>query len=123
MTSPDGITWTARAATEANQWTSVIYGKGLFVAIAYDGTNRVMTSPDGITWTNGGSSPGFIPTRYSGSESSQDSKLRLAKKTEWDQKDEELYIGLGQRLLATNESEFPLLELRTIEFAPAPAAT
>ena len=76
-----------------------------------------------FTWTNGGSSPGFIPTRYSGSESSQDFKLRLAKKTEWDQKDEELYIGLGQRLFATNESEFPLLELRTIEFTPAPPAT
>ena len=76
-----------------------------------------------FTWTNGGQSPGFIPTRYAGSETSSDPKLRLAKKTEWDQKDEELYVGLGQRLLATNETEFPLLELRTIEFAPIPAAT
>src|SRR5690606_5527398 len=36
----------------ANSWTSVTYGNGLFVAVAYDGTNRVMTSPDGITWTS-----------------------------------------------------------------------
>jgi hypothetical protein len=51
MTSPDGTTWTARAAAEANTWLDVIYGNGLFVAVATDGTNRVMTSPDGTTWT------------------------------------------------------------------------
>jgi hypothetical protein len=51
MTSPDGITWTAQSATEANQWRSVIYGNGTFVAVAQTGTHRVMTSPDGITWT------------------------------------------------------------------------
>jgi hypothetical protein len=51
MTSPDGITWTARMATEQNDWYSITYGNGLFVAIAGNGTNRVMTSPDGINWT------------------------------------------------------------------------
>jgi hypothetical protein len=51
MTSPDGITWTARAAAEANVWYSVTYGNGLYVAVSNDGTNRVMTSPNGITWT------------------------------------------------------------------------
>ncbi len=51
MTSPDGITWTARTAAEANSWSEVTYGSGLFVAVSADGTNRVMTSPDGITWT------------------------------------------------------------------------
>ncbi len=44
-------TWTARTAAEANSWSSVTYGNGLFVAVANFGTNRVMTSPDGITWT------------------------------------------------------------------------
>jgi type VI secretion system protein ImpE len=75
-----------------------------------------------FTWTNGGNTPGFIPTRYAGSESSSDSSLRLARKTEWAQKDDDLYIGLGQRLLATNETEYPVLELRKLEFAPAPVA-
>jgi hypothetical protein len=51
MTSPDGATWTARAAAEANQWMDVTYGNGLFVAVARTGTNPVMTSPDGINWT------------------------------------------------------------------------
>jgi type VI secretion system protein ImpE len=75
-----------------------------------------------LTWTNGGNAHGFIPTRYAGSEKSAITKLQLAKRTDWDQKEGELYIGLGQRLLATNETEFPLLEVRKIELAPAPAS-
>ena len=52
MTSPDGITWTIRSSAADNQWNSVTYGNGLFVAVASTGTgDRVMTSPDGITWT------------------------------------------------------------------------
>jgi hypothetical protein len=47
----DGTTWTARSAAEANQWSSVTFGNGTFVAVSNNGTNRVMTSTDGITWT------------------------------------------------------------------------
>ena len=49
--SPAGTLWVARTAAEANNWRSVAYGNGLFVAVANTGTHRVMTSPDGITWT------------------------------------------------------------------------
>ena len=48
MTSPDGITWTARTAPVHNWWT-ITYGNGLFVAVGDH--ISVMTSPDGITWT------------------------------------------------------------------------
>ena len=51
MTSTDGLSWTAGSATEANIWTGVSFGNGLFVAVAMTGTNRMMTSPDGVTWT------------------------------------------------------------------------
>jgi hypothetical protein len=52
MTSPDGIDWTIRKTPKDNNWQSVAYGNGLFVAVANSGTNdRVMTSPDGINWT------------------------------------------------------------------------
>ena len=52
----DMTAWTAQEAAEANAWNSVAYGKdgngdGLWVAVASDGTNRVMTSPDGETWS------------------------------------------------------------------------
>jgi len=48
----DGTSWTSRAAAEANQWRSVAYGDGVWVAVSDSGTNRVMTSPDGVTWTS-----------------------------------------------------------------------
>ena len=52
MTSPDGINWTIRVNAADNQWFSITFGNGLFVAVAATGTgDRVMTSPDGINWT------------------------------------------------------------------------
>jgi hypothetical protein len=53
MTSPDGVTWTSRAAAEANTWFSVAYGDGVWVAVSVSGTNQVMRSTDdGVTWTS-----------------------------------------------------------------------
>ena len=47
-----GVNWTSRVSAADNDWSSITYGNGLFVAVASSGTdNRVMTSPDGITWT------------------------------------------------------------------------
>ena len=48
MTSPDGITWTARN-TLAFGWKSVAYGNGTFVVTANNGFT-LLTSSDGITW-------------------------------------------------------------------------
>jgi len=52
MTSPDGITWTART-TSSGMWTSVCWSPDLllFVAVSQGGTYNAMSSPDGITWT------------------------------------------------------------------------
>jgi hypothetical protein len=47
MTSPDGISWTARTSAADNNWWRVCWSAevGLFVAVSFDGTgNRVMTS-------------------------------------------------------------------------------
>jgi len=49
--STDGLTWTTRLSTGGNNWYSVAYRDGLFVAVSYSGTYRIATSPDGITWT------------------------------------------------------------------------
>jgi hypothetical protein len=54
MTSPDGITWTARTAAGDIQWLSVTFGNGVFVAVGdtvTSGVSRVMTSTNGIDWT------------------------------------------------------------------------
>src|SRR5690606_11432907 len=56
MTSLDGISWVAHSSAGNNidnDWRSVTYGNGLFVAVSsYSGATIVMTSPDGITWTH-----------------------------------------------------------------------
>ncbi len=47
-------TWVIRNIPEDNYWGSICWSSelGIFVAVAYSGTNRVMTSPDGINWTS-----------------------------------------------------------------------
>jgi len=67
-----------------------------------------------FTWTNGGRVPGLIPTRYAGSEASDDDLLRLARKTDWVERAGGLFVGLGQRMLATDQGEYSLLEVRKI---------
>ena len=52
MTSTDGITWTLRTAAADNDWQSVAYGNGVWVAISSDGTDQVMRSTDdGLSWS------------------------------------------------------------------------
>ena len=70
--------------------------------------------PAQFTWANGGQAMGFIPTRYPGTETSEDSALRLARKTEWTSIGSEAFAGRGQRVLATSADEVPLLEVREL---------
>lgn len=51
FSSPDAVNWTEQVSPEGNHWEDIVYGNGLFVAVAKNGTHRVMTSPDGINWT------------------------------------------------------------------------
>ena len=46
----DGSSWTSRTMPSSQNWTSVTFGNGLFVAVS-SGGNVAATSPDGITWT------------------------------------------------------------------------
>ena len=74
--------------------------------------------PSQFTWSNGGTAVGHIPVRYPGTESSEDGPLRLARKTEWQEKPGETFLGLGQRVLATSANEHPLLACQSIELTP-----
>ena len=76
-------------------------------------------SPAQFTWVNGGSVVGHIPVRYSGTEISTDNLLRLARKTEWQQPQEQTFLGRGQRIFTTDANEYPVLECRTVELTPA----
>jgi type VI secretion system protein ImpE len=79
--------------------------------------------PAYLTLVNGGEIVSLIPTRYPGSETSSDPSIRMARKTDWqmrkDGKDG-TSTGLGQRIFATDQGDYPLLEVRSIEFDPSP---
>ncbi len=72
--------------------------------------------PAHFTWANGGEAVGLIPTRYPGSELNEDPFIRLSRKTEWIEQEGGLYFGIGQRMLATDIGEYPLMDIREIIF-------
>ena len=74
--------------------------------------------PAYLTWSNAGESVGLIPTRYPGTQACEDGQLRLARKTDWQAYGADSYNGLGQRLLATDNAEYALMDIRQIDFAP-----
>jgi len=60
--------------------------------------------------------------RYPGSEKSSDGLIVLSRKTEWQDMGNGVFTGLGQKLLATEAGEYPLLQCRELSFdVPRPA--
>lgn len=78
-------------------------------------------TPAQFTWANGGGSVGLIPTRYPGSETNENAQIRLCRRTEWQECGADLFVGLGQRMLATDSAEYPLMEIREISLHTAEA--
>jgi type VI secretion system protein ImpE len=78
--------------------------------------------PAHLQFTNGGEVIAMLPTRYPGSERSEDEQILMARKTEWRQDggSAERWLGLGQRVLVTDQGEHHLLSVRSIELDPQP---
>jgi len=74
--------------------------------------------PARFQWANGGDAAGLIPTRYAGSEESDDDRLRMARRTEWTDRNG-TFEGLGQRVLTTDGGEHALLDVREIRMGSA----
>lgn len=79
----------------------------------------VVWMPAHFQFSNGGEAVGLIPARYPGSEENADGAVCLARKTVWEEVSPGVFHGLGQRLLATDGGEFPLMDVRRIELRPA----
>ena len=75
--------------------------------------------PAHLQFENGGESVALIPTRYSGSEASSDGLIVLGRKTVWEEVAPETFTGLGQRVIATDADDIPLMDVRSIVLAPA----
>jgi len=70
--------------------------------------------PAHLQFENGGESVALIPTRYPGSQSSSDGLIALARKTVWEEIAPDTHRGLGQRILATDAEDVPLMDVRTV---------
>ena len=70
---------------------------------------------------NGGETLALVPTRYAGSESG-DSGLAMARRTEWTEVAPDVHHGLGQRILATDAAEVPLMDVRSISLTHVASA-
>ena len=56
----------------------------------------------------------LIPARYPGTEAADKEALRLARMTTWVEAGPNTFVGLGQRMWATDSGEFALLDTREI---------
>lgn len=68
-----------------------------------------------VTFTGGGAKHVLIPVRYPGSETTGDDDLMMARKTTWSGSDDTGFVGLGQRVLTTDQAEVGLLDVRVLE--------
>jgi type VI secretion system protein ImpE len=75
--------------------------------------------PAHLQFKNGGETLALIPTRYEGSEKSDDGALQLARKTEWRELAPDVWVGSGQRVLGSDAGEHALMDVREILFNEA----
>ena len=72
--------------------------------------------PAQFSWANGGEAIALVPVRYPNTHSAAADTLKLSRLTEWDQKSDDTYFGIGQRMFATDQADYSLLEIREIKF-------
>ena len=75
--------------------------------------------PAHFVFANGGESVGLIPTRYPDTDLAVGDLCTLARRTEWRERADGSWIGLGQRVLATSASEVALMDVRAIVLSAA----
>ena len=75
--------------------------------------------PAHLAFENGGEALALIPTRYDGSQDSPDGDLQLARKTEWRELRDGVWVGAGQRVLSSPAGDHALMDVREIVFQPA----
>jgi type VI secretion system protein ImpE len=93
---------------------SIVFGKRTHVLDA-------IWAPVQFEWTNGGTAEGLIPVRYPGSEDHPDSMVKVGRATEWSEPVDGYWVGSGHRVFTTGERDYPLAEMRSIQFQPIPA--
>ena len=70
--------------------------------------------PAHFEFTNGGEVVGLIPTRYPDTDLASGGLQALSRSTDWRERAPGDFVGLGQRLISTDASEFGLMDLRSV---------
>jgi len=81
--------------------------------------DRVWTAVN-VILMNGGDVVALIPTRYAGTVASEDPQAMLAQSTQWVDAGADTFVGIGQRLLATDQGDVALMDLRHLVIGDAP---
>jgi type VI secretion system protein ImpE len=71
--------------------------------------------PAEVTWTNGGKLMVMMPVRYPRIEGVSGPGL-LARRTDWVTHVDDIVEGTGQRIFATDQNDYSVLQVRSIEF-------
>lgn len=71
--------------------------------------------PAEVTWTNGGQLMAMLPARYPELDAANGQSL-LGQFTDWRELHEDLTVGVGQKILASEQGDYPLLQVRSVEF-------
>ncbi len=85
--------------------------------------------PGTLELPNGGEVVALIPTRYAGTTETGNAAAMLARATEWRDLGAETFVGIGQRLLATDQGDTAIMDLRSLkmdanpDFAPQDAGS
>lgn len=86
--------------------------------IEAQGLSDLLWAQAEVQMLDGRSHVGLIPVRYPAlqSYSEQDDALNLGHRTEWIELADDVYQGLGQKMLMSNEAEYGILEIANIQF-------
>lgn len=98
------------------RWASFAQVRTLTVEAPEDLRDMVWL-PAHILWQNGGEAYVLLPARYPGS-AQRGGLLALSRQTQWEEAAPDAYLGYGQRMLVTDVDEYPLMEVRVVEFTP-----
>ena len=70
--------------------------------------------PAHFEFINGGDVVGLIPTRYPDTDLAAGDLLALSRRTDWRETVPGVFVGLGQRLIATDAGEHALMDIRSV---------
>jgi type VI secretion system protein ImpE len=75
----------------------------------------VAWTPASLTLANGGETVALVPTRYPASEAAGEPSIVLGRATTWKDLGSGTFVGLGQRVFATDEGEHAIMDIRHLQ--------